>query len=206
MKTRNPTLICLLLETVGIAALFLPFVLDYSPWKVLAESVQNRSLGADGAWPLALPAFLAIFVWLLTLRSLFHWPLRRAESWLHAGLAVPLMFVPLGFWLPLLEENANKWKLVLLAVLFFGLALSAAGLLLILSRKGTAFGFLAPLALRCAYIPNAVFCLLFFSGWGHNWGDLRVGAACVGATVVLYLAEIVYLTRQGLTARPGTAQ
>jgi hypothetical protein len=205
MKTRNLKLVCLLLETVGIAALFLPFVLDFSPWRVLAESVQNRNSGADGAWPLALPAFLAFFVWLLTLRSLFNWPLRRAESWLHAGLAVPVMFVSTGFWLPLLEESANEWKLVLLVVLFLGLALSAAGLLLILRRRGTAFGLLAPLALRCAYIPNAVFCLLFFSRWGHDWSDLRVGAACVGATVILYLVEIVYLTKQGLTDRPATA-
>ena len=34
-----------------------------------------------------------------------------AESWLYAGLAVPVMLVPTGFWLPLLEENADEWKL-----------------------------------------------------------------------------------------------
>lgn len=74
-----------------------------------------------------------------------------------------------------------------------------------LKPKGVASQFLAPLSLRCAYIPNAVFCLVAFSNGGRDWNDLQVGAACVGATVLLYLAEIVYLTRQGLTTRPAVA-
>ncbi|MGA2444522.1 MAG: hypothetical protein ABSG50_03705 [Opitutaceae bacterium] len=201
MKTRNLKLLCLLLETVGIVALFLPFVWGYSPWKVLAESVQDPRSGAAEFWPFALPTFLTPFVWLQTLRSLFHRSLTRAELWLCAALVVLLMLVPLGFWL-LKFLATGGWTLPSLALLF-GPAPFAAGLLMTLKRKGVASQFLAPLSLRCAYIPNAVFCLVAFSEWGHDWKDLQVGAACVAATVILYLAEIVYLTRRGLKARPA---
>ena len=201
MKTRNLKLLCLLLETVGIVALFLPFVWGYSPWKVLAESVQDPRSGAAEFWPFALPTFLTPFVWLQTLRSLFHRSFTRAELWLCAALVVLLMLVPLGFWL-LKFLATGGWTLPSLALLF-GPAPFAAGLLMTLKRKGVASQFLAPLSLRCAYIPNAVFCLVAFSEWGHDWKDLQVGAACVAATVILYLAEIVYLTRRGLKARPA---
>jgi hypothetical protein len=116
-------------------------------------------------------------------------------------LVVLLMLVPLGFWL-LKFLATGGWTLPSLALLF-GPAPFAAGLLMTLKRKGVASQFLAPLSLRCAYIPNAVFCLVAFSEWGHDWKDLQVGAACVAATVILYLAEIVYLTRRGLKARPA---
>ncbi len=203
MKTRNVKLICLVLETVGIVALFLPCIWGVSPWAVLAKAVQDSSSAEGQFWFCAVPAFLAPFVWLLTLRSLFHRPLTRAELWLGAALVVLLMLVPLGFWL-LRFQATGGWTLPSLALLF-GPALLGAGLLIILKRKGVASQFLAPLSLRCAYLPNAVFCLLFFSELGQDWRDLQVGAACVGATVILYLAEIVYLTRQGLRARPTVA-
>lgn len=206
MKTRNLKLVCLVLETVGIVALFLPFVSGVSPWAALAWSVQHPRWLADFIlWPVALPAFLAAFVWLQTLRSLFRKPLTKPELWLCAALVVLLMLVPLVWWLWLMVSmrlDVAEWRL---PALLFGLALFAAGLLIMLKRKGVGFQFLAPLSLRCAFIPNAVYCLLLFSDGGKNWNDLQVGAACVGATVILYLAEIVYLARQGLKTRPPAA-
>jgi hypothetical protein len=203
MKTRNLKLICLVLETVGIVALFLPVVWGYSPWTELASFVQNPSSAEGQFWFCAVPAFLALFVWLQTLRSFFHRPLTKPELWLCAALVVLLMLVPLGIWL-LRFQATGGWTLPSLALLF-GPALFGAGLLIILKRKGVASQFLAPLSLRCAYLPNAVFCLLFFSELGQDWKDLQVGAACVAATLLLYLAEIVYLARQGLKTRPGPA-
>jgi hypothetical protein len=203
MKTRNLKLICLLLETIGIAALFLPFVWGYSPWIVLVGSVQDPGWGRDQLWPYALPGFVAPFACLQTLRSLFHQPLKKTELWLCLALVVLLMLVPLVFWLWLMVYGGGVSHLSRLLALLFGLALLAAGLLLTLKRKGVTSQFLAPLALRCAYVPNAVFCLLFFSEWGHDWKNLQVGAACVAATVLLYLAEVVCFTKQGLTARPA---
>ena len=207
MKTRNVKLVCLLLETVGIVALFLPFVWGYSPWEVLAETAQVPSSGAARFWPLALPAFLTPFVWLLTLRSLFHQPPTKPELWLCAALVGLLMLVPLVWWLWLIVSSRSKPETAdrILLGLLFGLALFAAGLLMTVKRKGVASQFLAPLSLRCAYIPNAVFCLLSFSELGQDWKALQMGAACIVATVILYLAEIVYLTRQGLKARPTVA-
>jgi hypothetical protein len=209
MKARNLKLICLLLETVGIFALFLPFYFEGSPWIVLAVFVRHLGSEVSGGlppnpfMPLALPAFLAVFIWLQTLRSLFRKPLTKPELWLCIALVVLLMLVPLVWWLTDHElRDEAGWSLL---ALLFGLALFAAGLLLMLKCRGVASQFLAPLALRCAYLPNAVFCLLLFSNGGRYWNDLHAGAACVGVTVVLYLAEIVYLTRQGLTTRPGPA-
>ena len=207
MRTRNLKLVCLLLETVGIAALFLPFVWGYSPWTLLAETVQDPSSGAARFWPLALPAFLTPCVWLLTLRSLSPRPLSKPQLRLCVGLVVVLMLVPLVGWLWLTASSRAKPDTVdrIALGLLIGLVLFTAGLLTTLKRKGVASQFLAPLSLRCAYIPNAVFCLLSFSELGQDWKDLQVGAACVGATVILYLAEIVYLTSQGLTTRLGVA-
>lgn len=202
MKTRNLKLICLLLEAIGIVALFLPFWGGISPWKVLASAIKVvRSLDGDW-WGFALPGFVAPLVWLQTLHSAFRESLPRWELRLSALLAALLALVPAGWWLRAWLVSPESWILTIVA-LMLGLTLVAVGFLVTLKRKGVAFQLLAPLLLRCAYLPNAVTCLGFASAWGRAWGLFQVGAACVGATVILYLAEIVYLARQGLTARPA---
>jgi hypothetical protein len=220
MKTRNLKLVCLLLETVGIVALFLPFYSGVSPWNVLASAIGFVSSLDRGLWVFALPALVAPLVWLQTLHSAFRESLPRWELRLCVLLAALLAFVPAGWclcaWLSSLVSEVDeleKWILTIITLSLLGLSLAAVGFLVTLKRKGVVFQFLAPLVLRCAYLPNAVTCLVFFVCWGRiAWPfesesrrPLQVGAACVAATVLLYLAEIVYLTRQGVKTRPGPA-
>jgi len=187
MNTRNQKLVCLLLETVGVAALFLPFTFGHSPWGALQEF-----------WFFAVPALMAPVVLLQTLRSFFLRPLTKPELWLCAALVGLLMLVPLGLYAWDFQANnptdCDQWPLFLPALL-------VTGFFMTLKCRGVSAQFLAPLSLRCAYLPNAVYCLLGFSDWGRHWDELQVGAAFVGATAVLYLAEIVYFTRQGLKTR-----
>lgn len=199
MNTRNLKLICLVLETIGIAALFLPFVLDFSPIGALRWSWEY--------WPFVSPALIAPFVCLQTLRSLYPPLLTKLEQWVCAAAVGLLMLAPLAFllWQAVSSHRGGVAVESIPIGVLLGLALFAAGLLLKLKRTGVASQFLAPLALRCAYVPNAVFCLAVFSSWGRRGEDLGMGAACVGATVVIYLAEIVYLAKQGLTARRAAA-
>ena len=194
MKTRRLKLLCLALETAGIVALFLPFTDDHSPWSEL----MNTIFDSFGFWPYALPAFVSLLVWVETLRSLSQKPPGKPELWFYALLAGLLSLVPLGFWLCSFISDKGGLQLgdsIFLALLF-GLTLFAVGSLAILKGKGVSFQVLAPLLLRCAYVPNAVACLVYFSRF-----RLQMGAAFVAVTVVLYLAEIVELTKLGWRAR-----
>jgi hypothetical protein len=194
MKTRRLKLLCLALETVGIVALFLPFTDDHSPWGELVSSIFD----SFGFWPYALPAFVVLLVWAETLRSLFRKPPGKPELWLYALLAGLLSLVPLGFWSWSFVSDRGGLQLAdsLFLALLCGLTLFAAGSLAILKRKGVSFQVLAPLLLRCAYVPNAVACLVYFSSF-----RLQMGAAFIAVTVVLYLAEVVELTRRGWRER-----
>jgi hypothetical protein len=199
MKTRRLKLFCLLLETAGIVALFLPFAYDLSPWRVLVNTVRSELFAL---WPYALPAFVAVLVWMETLRSLSQRPSGKSELRFYTLLAGLLTLVPLGFWPWTLVSGGGGLELAdwIFLALLFGLTLFAAGLLAILKRKGVSFQVLAPLLLRCAYVPNAVACLVYFSRF-----PLQRGAALVAVTVVLYLAEVVDFTRRGWRARPVAA-
>ena len=202
MKSRHQKLTCLLLETVGIAALFLPLTGGASPWGEL-RGFWHFSFGPF--WILALPALIAPMVFLQSLRSLSSRPLTQADLWLCAVLVGLLALFPLSlYWWEAVQSNGSTdWDGMILAELLFGSALLVAGLLLTLSRRGVSAQFLAPLALRGAYFPNAVFGLMFFSDLGASWNLLDCGAACVAATMGLYLVEGVFLVRQGLKDRPA---
>jgi hypothetical protein len=198
MKTRRLKLLCLALETVGIVALFLPFTNDHSPWSELVNTIFD----SFGFWPYALPAFVALLVWVETLRSLSRKPPGKPELWLYALLAGLLSLVPLGFWSWSFVSDRGGLQLAdsIFLALLFGLTLFGGGLLAILKRKGVSFQVLAPLLLRCAYVPNAVACLVHFSSF-----RLQMGAVSVVVTVAVYLAEVVELTRRGWRARPVAA-
>ena len=201
MKTRQMKLLCLLIEFVGIAALLLPFTSGKSPWREIGGFLPWKF---GWFWPLALPASLAPFVCLQTLRSLFPPPLTKLELRLCTGLVGLLALFPLSlFWWEAVQSNGPaEWEKIIRLWLLFGSALVVAGLLLTLKLRGVSAQFLVPIELRGSYIPGAVYGLLIFSEMGTDWNLLEVGAAFVGATVLLYLVEIVHLTRQGLKSRP----
>lgn len=198
--TRKAKMAGLLLGSVGVVALFLPFTFSTSPCEALKYAEARH---------LALPAFLVALVWLLTLRSLLRFQLTRPElacCYVLATLAIMIPFVLPVWTVPATETPSplqfRDW--VYFALL--GL-LSLAGLgLLAWAQRRLQPEYTAPVALRCGYLPNAISCLFVFSGLLREQDTielfgLQIGAAVVAGIVVLYLGEIVFLLYHGQQVR-----
>lgn len=186
----------------GIVALFLPFSTSTSPWEALSPDL--------GYGYFAMPAFLAGFVWLLTLRSLLPMRLTRPELWLCTALSVLGIMIPVSFWSwnIFAGQNSSAMPVGMWIYLIMLALLSTAGLgfLMLVRRLRLHPDYAAPSALRCGYLPNAIHCLYLFSGLTQEPDDLwryrlEIGAVLVAVTVVLYPVEMGHFTRQGLRAR-----
>ena len=189
-----------MLETIGIVALFLPFSASTSPWEALSDS---------GLRYLAMPAFLAGFVWLLTLRSLLPMRLTRPELWLCIALSALGIMIPVLLWFWNIFAGQNWWAMQLHEwihlIMLTLLSTAGLGFLILVGRLRLHPDYAAPASLRCGYLPNAIGCLYLFSDFTQELYDLfrylEIGAVLVAATVVLYLVEMGHFTRQGLRAR-----
>jgi len=197
MKVTRLQICFLVLELLGVVALFLPFTCGISPWDSVAMSVRDREF--LGPWVIGITLFLALVVWLFGLRSLLPKPPTKAGNWRMIILAILGLAIPFVFWLIVFFSSSTEERR--LFVVLVSLYLFIPVVLTLAVRRKLSFTTAAPVALRCAYLLHAMAMLYCWSGEFTRVSDLQIGAAFVAATVVLYLVEIVYFTRQGLKQR-----
>jgi len=214
MKVTRLQIGFLVLELLGVVALFLPFTQGVSPWNFIIDNF-NRQLWTTASWPFALPAFLALAVWLFSLRGLFPKPLTKVGHWSMIIFAILGWIIPLFFMFcvafSMLHEclrdvviSARDWRMCFVSPQLLHFVVPVLLALTVFRKLPLTLA--APVVLRFGYLPNAVFSLYVFSDEFRNVEQLQVGAAFVAATVVLYVLEIVYFTRRGLKQNTAAAQ
>lgn len=170
---RTTALLALVVSAVGTVALFLPFTFDVSPLSGLQDH--------DRVWMLAVPFFLAPVMLYMALRLSTAGAISPVERRVAGALSLAVVLLTASFYV--LPSENDKWpsselewtSFIAPLVLF----VVEAGLLWRLRRRVSPDLF-ALAALVCAYLPNAVLCLIAF---GDDW---QVGAHVTLATVMAY--------------------
>ncbi len=162
---------------VGIVAFFLPFAYDTSPFEAIHM--------ADVWWlgvPFLVP-FVAVGLRASEMRRGTAGPgLRRFVL----GWSLATLLITLSLYVNMVKEwpsALGEWIVFLIP----GAGFLAAALIWRRHRHTATMGHWLPyLALRLAYLPNAVFCLVAF---GNE--NAEVGAYLVLATTLVYAADVM---------------
>lgn len=188
-RTRRLHLVLTCLGMVGIAALFLPFAYDVSPW----------SAAFDGwVWRAGVPAFLSLPVAAASLRLLRAVPLSAPEklaAYLVAGAAAAVSLstwwesgVPSG-----IQERIGLGLPILILVV--------GALLLVRAGRAESSRQAKPIvALQVPYVAHAAMYVVMFIG------DLQAGAYCVGFTAVVFSAQTLLLSSGAFPPGEETAE
>lgn len=174
LSRRTGHVVLTVIGVLGVVALFLPFSWSTTP----LEALPSGSL-----WRFALPAFLAPFIFLASIRWLTAGGLSRPERIACDLLAVAALAALLLTYLAVrgVPPRLTEWIGLLgpLLVLGFGaweyLRNPKVG-------RGTPFGPI--LMLQGAYIANAI---LVLAGFFPDW---EIGAYCVLVTTMAYAVQI----------------
>jgi hypothetical protein len=178
----------LILVIPAIVLIFLPYSHDTSPWAAV------RGFGGPfGGTLIALlggPFFLAVLISVVQAQLFLKKNLPGIERVIcrtlaSAALACGLVILALGIRDSGFDEE-TVWML-----LMFGIPILAAISLMVFARR------LGPekatlVALKAAWLPNAIVCGILF--WKEGW---QIGAYLAAFTIVLYAVEItLFLTRK----------
>ena len=196
MKSVKLAVTFLVLELLGIVALFLPFTHGTSPWKAAGMIDVHSIKDSAGMLVIVSPFFYSLPILGLSLRLFFRKPLKPIEVWgayslgILGSSAISIMLIVeisrCGF-----DRN---WGLEIGT--FVLSVLTILGLVLAVNKRMPR-NHLAQIALRCGYFVSAFSCLGGFSDGFERIGDLEIGAGFVAATIILYLIEVVYFSWQG---------
>lgn len=175
MSLMNRLLI--LASLIGIVAFFLPFAYDTSPFVAIHM--------AD-VWWLGVP-FLVPFVAVgARTTEMFRGTLGPGPRRFVYGWSIATLLVTLSLYLPLVRDwpsALGEWIVFLIPLA----GVVAAALIWQRHRNKAELERWRPfLALRLAYLPNAVFCLAAF---GNE--NAEAGAYLVLATTLIYAADVV---------------
>ncbi|MHC4249660.1 MAG: hypothetical protein ACYS9X_11085 [Planctomycetota bacterium] len=185
-------------DITGVAVIFLPFFDGYSPIGVLAD-----------AWPgewqflvITLVPLLAVPVLASTVRQAMLGPLTKWE--VRAEYALAFVALVSTAFLMLFLRTGGPGAGILRAVITPSVLVLAAGgaVVLAATRKGRVPPAThAHVALLVAWMPNAMFCLLFF-GRDGRWG---AGFYLAIVTLVAYAIEATLRVRYAPRSRaePG---
>jgi hypothetical protein len=180
-------LLLLILGIPPVVLLFLPYTSGTSPWAAVSGS-EGYAIALLG-WPFFLAIVICIAQARLFLKQNFSGTERAIYRFLAcAALVCGLALLTLGTWTEGFTKENIGWDLT------FGIPFLVAVFLIVFAiRLGPEKA--ALVALKAAWIPNAIMCGInfwprsFFSGW-------EIGAYLAAFTIVLYSVEIaLFLTR-----------
>ena len=162
----------LVLAIPSIVLLFLPYASGVSPWMTVStESWRGFSL-------LGGPFFLSIPILVAQVRVLLKRHFSKGERVTYRLLAC----AALAAGSPLLVGGFSKENILPIASWSIPCA-AAVGMIILSARKLTPEA-ATTLALRAAWLPNAILCAIgYWDGW-------QIGAYLAALTIVLYTVEI----------------
>ncbi len=186
----------LILGIPAIVLLFLPYTTDTSPW----AAVCGWSDFWLGPWIvfLGLPFFLSVLVFVVEAQLFLKKSMSKTERivchiFAYTALACGLLPLTLVIW-----DNGFDEGMILLFLICGIPFLIAISLMFLTRRLGPDKA--ALVAMRAAWLPNAITCGILF--WTEGW---EIGAYLAAFTTALYSAEITLLMtgKEGLPERIG---
>jgi hypothetical protein len=159
---------------IGVAAIFLPYTYNISPFEAVME---------PDFWRLAAPALLPLLVFILSLRWLFIGILsvpERVISYIvaSASISITIYVYIMGIGLP---DSIMSWLGYILPFSTLGSAI----FIVIRTRKNSAITSFRPImTLQFAYLVNSLLCLCAF------YDELQIGGWLTLGTVFLYIIQI----------------
>lgn len=175
---------------LAVAALFLPFTFDVSPWAVVKGGhVPN------GFILLAAPFFLAVAIVAWEVRRVVKDRLTSGEIAVAYGLSIAAMLSVLGFVILLVKPEAVTYADIVIPTILWSMLAGANMLLLMRNRRaGLSREAIGEAFMLGGYLLNAIFNLMLWSldGWFSN---LNIGAYLIAVVCVGYATAIFLISR-----------
>ncbi|MCJ7777173.1 MAG: hypothetical protein MUP16_02515 [Sedimentisphaerales bacterium] len=174
----------------GIASIFLSFTWSVSPVEAVlegfAENVRIFLLGAPSLLSVVISA--SLIRWNLTGRSSL---LEQIISYLIGFSMVAVVISTIIF---VLSEGSREGRMPVI----FSVGTLIAGIFLVIrNHRLGKFKNLSPIMLmQTAYLGDGIFCLI--GSWG-SWGGWQIGAYFTLVTVIVYAAQMVWISCQKKT-------
>jgi len=167
----------------GIASIFLPFTHDTSPFEAAFEGYL---------WPLGVPFLLSVVI----SASVIRWNLTGRLSLLEQRITY---LIGLSMMAVAIRAYFRFDDLGGMAFIFSASSLIAGIFLVVRNHRIGKFKNLSPIMLmQTAYLGNGIFCLIGFV-FGFWVGGLQIGAYFGLATVIVYAAQMVWISCQKKT-------
>ena len=170
----------------GIASIFLSFTFDISPFK----AAFSKDL-----WVLGAPFLLSVVISASVIRWNFSGRSSLLEQIITYLIGLSMMAVVISTNFRCLSDfrslSEDKWRML---IIFSAISLIAGVFLVVRNHRLGKFKNLSPIMLmQTAYLSNGIFCLIgFWEGW-------QIGAYFTLATVIVYAAQMVWLSCQKKT-------
>ena len=192
----------------GIASIFLSFTFDISPFTALDYDSSSFLFGvgdfspesSNELWVLGAPFLLSVVI----SASLIRWNLTGRLSLLEQtiiyliGLSLMAIVIMTNFIAMadvVMDFDMTSFTFKEMMAFIFSAGFLIAGIFLVIrNHRLGKFKNLSPIMLmQTAYLGNAMFCLIGF------WGNWQIGAYFTLATVIVYAAQMVWLSCQKKT-------
>jgi hypothetical protein len=174
----------------GIASIFLPFTQGVSPLAAFVDGFPRMVLGA--------PFLLSVVI----SASLIRWNLTGRSSLLGQRITYLIGLSMMAVVIRAYFIDDVMW----MASIFAASSLIAGIFLVIRNHRIGKFKNLSPIMLmQTAYISNGLFCLIGF-GFVFRVGGLQIGAYFTVVTVIVYAAQMAWISCQKKTISTVKAQ
>ncbi len=168
----------------GIAAIFLPFTFDVSPWVAITH---------EGAWDigailllpmLGVPFLLSVFTGVLTIRWNISCSISLPERTFSYFVSIFSACVTMALYLNMkLPQNIHELFVSIVPILIF----ITGGFLIIRNYRSGKFKDFSPImAMQTSYLANCVLCLI-----GFFW---QIGAYFALVSAVAYAVQMIWIS------------
>jgi hypothetical protein len=169
----------------GIAAIFLPFTFDVSPWVAITHE-EAWGVGAILLLPmLGAPFLLSVFTGVLTIRWNISGSISLPERTFSYFVSIFSACVTMALYLNMnLPKSIHELFILTAPILIF----ITGGFLIIRNYRSGKFRDFSPImAMQTSYLANCVLCLI-----GFFW---QIGAYFALASAVAYAVQMVWIVR-----------
>jgi hypothetical protein len=180
----------------GIASIFLPFTYGISPFKAFLELFKDSLLFQD-IWILGFPFMLSVVI----SASVIRWILSGWSSLLEQVITYLIGISMNVFVIRTIFDSFYGYSSGLgemMSVIFLASSLITGIFLVVRNHRIGKLKNLSPIMLmQTAYLGNGMFCLIEY------WDDWQIGAYLTLMTVIVYAAQMAWISFQKKTISPA---
>lgn len=176
----------------GIASIFLKFAHNVSPFAALDYhfGIFCYSSSEDELWVLGAPFLLSVIIFAFIIRWCLSVKLSLIEQ--IVGYLIGLSIIVIVIWTNFAVTSDLGFAHEVMMAVIFSISFLIAGIVLVIRnlRVGKFKNFSPIMLMQTAYLGNAILCLIGF------WGNWQIGAYLTLATVIVYAAQMIWISCQ----------